>query len=1003
LTVLRPLVVRLFIGLVFFASGLATANPARAQLPSDARWSTFDTQRFRVHFHEPALEPAARRAAGYAEAAYDALAEAFVDPPSGRIDLVLADNVDFANGYAATFPTNRVVVYVHPPTDSPSLSFFDDWLNLVVTHELVHIFHLDQAGGVWTPLRRVFGRTVDLFPQHLTPGWVIEGLAVYFESRLTGAGRVQGTHHDMILRAASLEDAFFPIDRATGAPISWPGGSGRYVYGSLFVAHLAERYGEAAVGRFVRDVGERIVPFRMDAAARSSFGVSFTDAWREWQDSLRVRYTTLADSLRAAGVTEPEILTPDGRFAQHPRVARDGGIAYASATLRDEPSTRLITASGDVAVVAGRTTLGPLSWFGDAEALLTAELELRGPYRIVSDLVRVDRAGRRTRLTDGARLREPDLHPDGRRAVAVGHAPATNVLALVELETGASRPLVAPSERVHWAAPRWSPDGTRIAAARWRRGGWFDIVVVDTAGRVVREVTAERGIATDPAWSPDGRYLLFSSDRTGIANLFAYDLERGALHQVTNVLTGAFQPDVSPDGRWIVFSHYSAAGYHIARIPFDPAAWRAAPAPRRGAAVAEGTEPGVQGNGEYLAAPAAGGPVRRYSPLPSVLPAGWLPLLDHGTRLGTGIGGSVFGRDLVGRHAWSADALVFPDGMRIGATLNYQYRGLGQPVVEVDAAQQWSVLGEGLRAVTTAGDTLRSDLFRREQRAMLLLRHSWPRWRSQRWVGGGPDLRQTRESWENPVFRERLPRPDWPLDLGLRLFGGYSSVRGYGYSISPEEGVLLQLSGEARRFTRPLAGEEAARGYQRLIGQAVGFQPLDFGGFARHVAGTRLAAGAETGAFGPGFSIGGVSGTAVAIVPGVTVEGTWRTFGLRGYPVGAQRGDRALATTAEYRFPLLLVERGLRTWPVFLDRVWGTAFVDAGAAWCAANCTPRFVAAPRSPTPLASTGAELAASSLLGYDLRLLLRGGVAVPLRAAPATGTRPAPQFYLVGGRSF
>jgi outer membrane protein assembly factor BamA len=128
-----------------------------------------------------------------------------------------------------------------------------------------------------------------------------------------------------------------------------------------------------------------------------------------------------------------------------------------------------------------------------------------------------------------------------------------------------------------------------------------------------------------------------------------------------------------------------------------------------------------------------------------------------------------------------------------------------------------------------------------------------------------------------------------------------------------------------------------------------------------------------------------------------------RTFGVRGYPAGAQRGDRALVATAEYRFPLLLVERGVWTWPFFLDRVWGDVFLDAGAGWCARNCERRFVASPRRFTPLGSAGAELVVGTVLGYDLGVMLRGGVAVPLQALPATGVRPGPQFYLVGGRSF
>jgi hypothetical protein len=60
-----------------------------------------------------------------------------------------------------------------------------------------------------------------------------------------------------------------------------------------------------------------------------------------------------------------------------------------------------------------------------------------------------------------------------------------------------------------------------------------------------------------------------------------------------------------------------------------------------------------------------------------------------------------------------------------------------------------------------------------------------------------------------------------------------------------------------------------------------------------------------------------------------------RRYGLRGYAEGhpALRGWRMQLATAEYRFPLGRVERGLTAPPVGLVQWSGTAFVEAGAAW----------------------------------------------------------------------
>ncbi|MDQ3522371.1 MAG: hypothetical protein M3434_08560, partial [Gemmatimonadota bacterium] len=654
---------------------LALATPARAQLPPGEPWRTFDTPHFRVHF-TPELEPAARRAAHHAENAHRDLSAEFVPAPRRRIDLVVSNHVDFANGYATPFPTNRIVVFTHPPTDEPSLAFFDDWLELVVTHELVHIFHLDHVGGIWSPLRRVFGRSPLLFPQaYNNPQWVTEGLATYWESRLTGAGRVRGTYFDMVLRTAALEDEFFPIDRVTGVPARWPGGYSVYIYGSHFFNHLAERYGRERVNDYVRRLGRRLLPYQADREARNAFGVSFSREWPAWRDSLRAVYGAEADSLRAIGLTEPEVLTESGFRAAYPRYGPGGvGIVYAASTGREPTQTRVIWANGQQRTLGERNTVGPTSWLGDG-ALLVSQLERRDPYRVHADLYQLRTDGTQTRLTRDARISEASVHRDGRRAVALQNAAATNALVLVDLRGGAVRPLVQPSAGVHWSAPRWSPQGDRIAAGRWRQGGFFDIVVLDSTGTLVREITRDRAVDDTPAWSPDGRYVVWSSDRTGIPNLFAHDLQLGRTFQVTNLLTGAFQPDVSPDGRWIAFSYYQADGFHIARIPWNPPQWRPAP-PLRPEIAAAPTDT-VAPTGPV------GGATRPYSPLPSLPPAGWTPVVTGDTILGLGIGALVFGQDVIGKHAYFATALVYSERARLEGVLDYQYRGLENPVLNV--------------------------------------------------------------------------------------------------------------------------------------------------------------------------------------------------------------------------------------------------------------------------------------------------------------------------------
>src|SRR5689334_9688787 len=127
---------------VILALGLVVSGAfhAEAQVNPSRPWRTIKTAHFYVHF-TPELEEVARRSAVSAESAYVRLRR-HLAPPRGAIDLVIADNVDYTNGYATPFPSNRIVIYANPPVGDENLRFFDDPMELIITHELTHVFHI---------------------------------------------------------------------------------------------------------------------------------------------------------------------------------------------------------------------------------------------------------------------------------------------------------------------------------------------------------------------------------------------------------------------------------------------------------------------------------------------------------------------------------------------------------------------------------------------------------------------------------------------------------------------------------------------------------------------------------------------------------------------------------------------------------------------------------------------------------------------------------------------
>src|SRR5436305_53840 len=156
MTAKRPLMgsvraIALAISVLFSLCGSASA-----QVSPNKRYFTIHSQHFYIHFTRE-TEPIARRIAVDAERAYAELSSE-LHPPRGPIDVLISDDVDFSNGSATPFPTNRIVVYANPPIQNSSLRFTDDRGAMAITHELTHIFHLDRSRGLWRVGQYVSGR-----------------------------------------------------------------------------------------------------------------------------------------------------------------------------------------------------------------------------------------------------------------------------------------------------------------------------------------------------------------------------------------------------------------------------------------------------------------------------------------------------------------------------------------------------------------------------------------------------------------------------------------------------------------------------------------------------------------------------------------------------------------------------------------------------------------------------------------------------------------------------
>jgi hypothetical protein len=112
---------------------------------------------------------------------------------------------------------------------------------------------------------------------------------------------------------------------------------------------------------------------------------------------------------------------------------------------------------------------------------------------------------------------------------------------------------VSLSRRIEYWNPAWSPDG-RTLVFESNLEGKYTLFVINADGSGLRRLTSDSSENTQPNWSPDGRRIVFSSNRSGTTELYTMNADGTGVTRLTSMGAGAwYQSSFSPDGKWVTF------------------------------------------------------------------------------------------------------------------------------------------------------------------------------------------------------------------------------------------------------------------------------------------------------------------------------------------------------------------------------------------------------------------------------------------------------------------
>ena len=874
-------------------------SQANAAALSGEKWKTLRTENFHVHYTEE-QSAFANAFVNYLERALPKLKIDMDWDPKTPIDVVVKDQSDSANGLAVSFPNTHLEIYPVPFEVDSSLADYTNWVELLAIHELTHLVANDTTTGAYKFLRSIFGSVVK--PNGLQPPWLVEGLAVYEETRLTRSGRGRAPLTEAILRAYVNEGfiqgtQYLALDRLNDGPFWWPGGHSAYLVGYALQASVAgdSKAKSSFPGRFSKRNSSRF-PYTPNYVVEDLEGYDWLTAWDKFREKIAARY---AQKNKAPPRCN---LTKSGRFTGIPALSPDGFLYFSmdhqnhgSVLARVKPDAAC-DGSG-VEILVKKESLGTpsnISISKDGRYVLYTDSNIEGSGRYVFDIYVYDVEKKSsTRITHDQRAFDPAFVSGSHSFVFVRNR-GDNTQTLERLDWQPGENITATTELFRSKAFERLSDPVVFANgvffAKHNNAGQEEILRLDLESKNVGAIISDQNrpgkgtlfFERQPQVDAKTGKLFFSAnyDPFGKENTFSlYLWQNGAPVKIYSSPSGYTRSLTNLADGSIVVNDYDSSGFNLYR---DQRAIHQ-------------VNPQKNDLHHYLSKndvdqiAAQGKPISKAeeyraakSPATSLWPQYWLPIFTSALD-GSLLGAQTSGNDAIDSHSYNISAMW--DSRASFPTYNIAYLNQVMP---------WE-----LRVSVSQHNDYSQSFKRSNRQARYALDASYPYGHWRVGVGSAFDERsylgsrsETGQIFQYTLFRNTNAAPA---------------------AMAPTRGIDTALF---------LAAHPASR-FEASFGEVRG----DFEGFIRGLHPSHSVLFGAHGGFTSNrllasnyFQGGGPSPLSSS------------SYIVHGYPIDALLGQRIATVQTAYTLPLAKIYRGWNTNPIFVKGAGLRASADAGTA-----------------------------------------------------------------------
>lgn len=557
-------------------AALAGVLPAAAQFGKnkiqyrDFDWKIYHSPHFDVYYYESEAG-LLEKVVSFAESAYDRLSREFDHQIQEPIPLIFyATHSAFEqNNIILNFIPEGIGAFASPvrnrmvlPVDLPDGELFD-----LVMHELTHIFQYSAIFG------GKLGRGRAGAPQ-----WFMEGMASYMAED-------EGSIEKMYLRDAVVNDAVPSItEEGTQGYMS-------YRLGHAAFDFIEDRWGKEGFRDFIYEY-RNTLGGRVGRAIERSLRIDPEDFDLDFRRWLRKKYLPqlvatgepsdfgrpFRDEDRRVQTAISPVASPSGDLVAALTVGREDVDITLFDTRRRRPLANLTKGFPDdyQYLVAQHLTTGPrmgrdLAFSPDGNRLAVFAKREAGRSLVLIDVLRrkVDRViDMKIEQQHG-----PSFSPDGRQVAFSGNRDGRFDIFTLDLESEAVTNLT--DDEAYDGAPVYTPDGDGLIYSSMVAGHHAQLFRLELSDPMQRtRLTEGPWDDREATFSTDRRSVYFTSNRTGIDNIWRLDLESGEATQFTNVVTGCMTPTVlrGEDGDSLVYAGFWKGKFDLYRTELEEAA-----------------------------------------------------------------------------------------------------------------------------------------------------------------------------------------------------------------------------------------------------------------------------------------------------------------------------------------------------------------------------------------------------------------------------------------------